>query len=635
MKSKFLLSFFLIISIAAKCQLYNYVQCPTFENQTGYDNSCFTSNDQAGIWCSDGAINDQIRWNKGQSNYIYVDCTLPEFGYTDGTIKVLGYQTLASGNRCAGLIRTCLNDNGTPVSSKGKFSLKLSPNLNSNEDYVLRFKVVRWDGNEVSGDRSPDVSVYLSDEHGETDHKIASYECHHNGGVNNDEWFTYQINFESPNDPNLDWLTFTFENDCIDIITLLNRPYKTGYLIDDVEIYEKCNFNDIYYECSKVGGAGADLAVISGGIHSQYNPWKLDVGEEVIGIAIQIFGGPGFTQLVRTILYGCHNGDFTNLYWDGKNQSGAEVSAGRYRAEVVVINSCDDAGYTFFIVKLNSYTAQTVVPAPVSSLCNLCPIPTPRYEDCCVGTLNLNTLNFQCPPPYIYEYVASDVINFGPDITLGNNVQVYLNAPQIFLIEPINDASSSTLETDEMNSPCRMASYQNWNPDTLLCPMNDTLRLEVGVPDSNLNVIWILPDSSIILGPSLEYVFEGYGIYDFIIGMVDSSAQDTIFSSKSFYVPDCSNARLANSDKLKETESRDVTIYPLPVNEELNIISEEEMEIIQLFNSVGILMVEITKVESDSSNLQVIDTRNFASGIYFIRIKTKTGLHQKTVSITH
>ena len=147
MKSKFLLSFFLIISIAAKCQLYNYVQCPTFENQTGYDNSCFTSNDQAGIWCSDGAINDQIRWNNGQSNYIYVDCTLPEFGYTDGTIKVLGYQTLASGNRCAGLIRTCLNDNGTPVSSKGKFSLKLSPNLNSNEDYAYDSKLL--DGMEM------------------------------------------------------------------------------------------------------------------------------------------------------------------------------------------------------------------------------------------------------------------------------------------------------------------------------------------------------------------------------------------------------------------------------------------------------------------------------------------------------
>lgn len=65
----------------------------------------------------------------------------------------------------------------------------------------------------------------------------------------------------------------------------------------------------------------------------------------------------------------------------------------------------------------------------------------------------------------------------------------------------------------------------------------------------------------------------------------------------------------------KEKHNR-ITLYPNPVNERLNIVSEEMIVGILLYNSLGI---NTLKLDQKSMNFE-IDMSQMAKGIYFIRL---------------
>jgi len=77
----------------------------------------------------------------------------------------------------------------------------------------------------------------------------------------------------------------------------------------------------------------------------------------------------------------------------------------------------------------------------------------------------------------------------------------------------------------------------------------------------------------------------------------------------------------------KQTEG--ISIYPNPANDILNINSDETIQKLFVYNSLGQIISEVTP----ASTLVAIETASLAEGVYIIRIETKTGSTIHRVSI--
>ena len=73
---------------------------------------------------------------------------------------------------------------------------------------------------------------------------------------------------------------------------------------------------------------------------------------------------------------------------------------------------------------------------------------------------------------------------------------------------------------------------------------------------------------------------------------------------------------LGIDEELVETE---ISIFPNPVNDKLNIHSENQIDSILIYNSIG----EVIARSYPNSNDAILDLSNFVNGIYFSQIKTK------------
>ena len=69
--------------------------------------------------------------------------------------------------------------------------------------------------------------------------------------------------------------------------------------------------------------------------------------------------------------------------------------------------------------------------------------------------------------------------------------------------------------------------------------------------------------------------------------------------------------------------NKEISIYPNPVNNELNIRTTHQPESIRIYSLDGKLLTE--KV---NKNLNKVDVKNLPSGTYLLKVKTKQGEHQ-------
>ncbi len=79
---------------------------------------------------------------------------------------------------------------------------------------------------------------------------------------------------------------------------------------------------------------------------------------------------------------------------------------------------------------------------------------------------------------------------------------------------------------------------------------------------------------------------------------------------------------------MKKTANQKILIYPNPVSDILNIVSNDNIKSIEILNFIG---QNLFKKTTDSKNAMV-DVSAFKTGIYFIKIETENGL--KTGKIT-
>jgi hypothetical protein len=77
-----------------------------------------------------------------------------------------------------------------------------------------------------------------------------------------------------------------------------------------------------------------------------------------------------------------------------------------------------------------------------------------------------------------------------------------------------------------------------------------------------------------------------------------------------------------NHDGISETETAKVALFPNPTNDKVNILAEDGLQRIVVYNLIG---QQAKAVELNGENKCVINTNDFASGIYMVTVVTLQG----------
>jgi hypothetical protein len=76
-------------------------------------------------------------------------------------------------------------------------------------------------------------------------------------------------------------------------------------------------------------------------------------------------------------------------------------------------------------------------------------------------------------------------------------------------------------------------------------------------------------------------------------------------------------------------EGVDIRVYPNPVYNQLNIISQEEMNKVEIFNQIG----QWVYSDIPAGNRFSLNTLGFESGLYFVRITTEQGVATEKIIV--
>ena len=78
-----------------------------------------------------------------------------------------------------------------------------------------------------------------------------------------------------------------------------------------------------------------------------------------------------------------------------------------------------------------------------------------------------------------------------------------------------------------------------------------------------------------------------------------------------------------NGTAVAENESPQVTIYPNPAKETVNIVTEDGLRCILVYDVLG---QQTTKVDLNGEHKFVLNTNNYRPGVYVVNIVTEKGM---------
>lgn len=92
---------------------------------------------------------------------------------------------------------------------------------------------------------------------------------------------------------------------------------------------------------------------------------------------------------------------------------------------------------------------------------------------------------------------------------------------------------------------------------------------------------------------------------------------------------DTSDCILVAGVNTQDYELNSINVYPNPVNDQLNVeLGDENVELIQVFNTMGNLVLEYNTIKTSEFN---IETNDWESGVYFLNIRFQSG--SKTIKV--
>jgi hypothetical protein len=83
---------------------------------------------------------------------------------------------------------------------------------------------------------------------------------------------------------------------------------------------------------------------------------------------------------------------------------------------------------------------------------------------------------------------------------------------------------------------------------------------------------------------------------------------------------------------IKERTLSSVSVYPNPANKDINIVSAEDINKIEVLNFLGQSIYKTSDIKVKSKE---IDVTGFNAGQYFVKVVTRGGMEMKKISVIH
>jgi hypothetical protein len=137
-----------------------------------------------------------------------------------------------------------------------------------------------------------------------------------------------------------------------------------------------------------------------------------------------------------------------------------------------------------------------------------------------------------------------------------------------------------------------------------------------------------------ILVPTTTYsdhiALTGWGIYNYYVTAVFNDTVSNTFLCES---PGSDTVTVTfPAVGIQEIGNDQISVYPNPANDVVNIVSTNDIKTIEVLNYIGQMVYANNSVSLKKVELNV---SNFKSGVYFVKITTNSGIKTTKVTVTH
>ncbi|MDQ3192181.1 MAG: T9SS type A sorting domain-containing protein [Bacteroidota bacterium] len=350
----------------------------------------------------------------GKHFNIDIPLTVPE--------NYFGYQHAWDGQNYAGIWAQRGNGGcGTSNSNeRGLLGIKLTEELKQCQ-YFIQFRWAKMDNSQ----RDPEIEIMLSKSINNSNSPVSTQTIASRTVVNK-SWTTSNFVF-TPDDTGYEYLFFKTTN--------WSAPYSyylTGIYLDDISLNPHC------VTCSRTSGC---INPISNNVHVAYSAqasgsppnnylkfWNLD---NVRKAELYIYNI--YSQLISSSGVISENGISNPIYWDGKNNNGAEMAPSTYLYRLHIWNDCGKAQvFSNSFVKSHFGSGPSNYP-PVYEYND---IKTPK--PCCQNDIYVDNITLEGPG--VIEYHAVNNVFIGNNVTIAHDAVVIFRAGNEIVGNPFQNS---------------------------------------------------------------------------------------------------------------------------------------------------------------------------------------------------
>ncbi len=229
------------------------------------------------------------------------------------------------------------------------------------------------------------------------------------------QWHPITVEFIAPDD-SYDWIIFETQSN-----SLCDRPYL---LLDDFSLNRTCEEPS----CDRLSG---EVFPMHNGVINSATPLKITNLENAGDVLVEVFTQYGQTP-IWSYSINCTNGINEPIYWDGKNNYGANVANALYVIKITSTNNCGTEEKTSSFVKNQDYDSSITN----TIICNTSGVKTPI--PCCVFEPDLIIDNITLPGIGLLQYKVISTIVVSPTnyVTVTNNADVDMKAGNEIILNP-------------------------------------------------------------------------------------------------------------------------------------------------------------------------------------------------------
>lgn len=256
---------------------------------------------------------------------------------------------------------------------------------------------------------------------------------------------------------------------------------------------------------------------------------------------------------------------------------------------------------------------------------NVFPPPTVQIDDILNSTITINPVSDDTlPEDNVFNLTQRVIGSFDPnDIAVLEGEEIVLEDVDKYLHYIIRFQNTGT------------ASAINVSVNNILDPKLDftTMQLEslshegrVIITNEN-NVDFVFDDINLIDSTSDEPNSHGFIAYkikpknDVVLGDVFYNTADIYFDFNEAITTNTVSTEIVNTLSTEEFVTKTIQLYPNPTNGILNIISNNQVSDITIYNEIG-------QTVFSQKNKNILNISKLATGIYFLRISDENGFSE-------